>query len=102
MVKLSTEEYKLLSKKRNGVEGIPSVLRRKYDVDHIPVTGLVRSKIWYSFKIGAINAKRVIKKVTTMSPAKVFIKKILNIFIIGRCDLKSILFKRIKMVILTP
>ena len=55
--KLSTEEYRTLSKKRNGVEGRPSVLRRRYHVDHIPVQGLVRTKIWFGFKIGAINAK---------------------------------------------
>lgn len=102
LVKLSTEEYKLLSQKRNGVEGIPSVLRRKYDVDHIPVTGLVRSKIWYSFKIGAINAKRVIKRVTSMSPATVFITKCLSIYLIELHNLKPVLFRKTKMAILTP
>lgn len=59
--KISTDEYRDLSKKRNGVEGMPSVLRRRYHVDRIPVRGLVRSKIWFGFKIGAINAKRVLK-----------------------------------------
>lgn len=59
--KMSTESYRELSKKRNGIEGIPSILRRKYDVDRIPVRGLVRSKIWIAFKIGAINVKRVLK-----------------------------------------
>jgi hypothetical protein len=102
LVKLSTEEYKSLSKKRNGVEGIPSVLRRKYDVDHIPVKGLVRSKIWYSFKIGAINAKRVIKRMASMSPVIVFITKSLNIYLYGLNNLKIILFERIRMVVLTP
>lgn len=60
--KFSTEEYSSLAKKRNGIEGLPSVLRRKYKVDHIPTKGLVRSKIWFSFKIAAINVKRVLKK----------------------------------------
>ena len=60
--KLSSEEYRALSKKRNGVEGLPSVLRRRYNVDHMPVRGLVRSKIWFSFKIGAINVKRVLNR----------------------------------------
>ena len=59
--KLSTKEYIALQKKRNGVEGLPSVLRRRYQVDTMPVRGLVRSKIWFSFKIGAINVKRVLK-----------------------------------------
>ncbi len=34
--KMSIEEYRSLSKKRNAVEGIPSVLRRRYHVDSIP------------------------------------------------------------------
>lgn len=65
--RMQTEEYRTLAKIRNGVEGIPSVLRRKYHVDKIPVRGLVRSKIWFSFKIGAINAKRDIQKAMTKS-----------------------------------
>ena len=60
--KLSSDEYIALSKKRNGVEGLPSVLRRRYSIDHIPARGLVRSKIWFSFKIGAINVKRMLKR----------------------------------------
>lgn len=31
---------------RNGVEGIMSVMRRKYDIDHIPVFDLERLKSW--------------------------------------------------------
>ena len=58
--KLSTDEYKEYARKRNGVEGIPSILRRRYKVDEMPVRGLVRSKMWFGFKIGAINAKRFI------------------------------------------
>ena len=70
--KMSTDEYRDLSKKRNGVEGIPSILRRRYHVDHIPVRGLVRSKIWFSFKIGAINAKRVLKRAASLLQKSVF------------------------------
>ncbi|WHE06213.1 transposase [Thermoanaerobacterium thermosaccharolyticum] len=65
--KMSTEKYSVLQKIRNGVEGIPSILRRKYHVDVIPVRGLVRSKIWFSFKIGAINAKKVLKMAAEMA-----------------------------------
>ncbi len=61
--KLSTEEYRLLARKRNGVEGIPSILRRKYNVDHIPVRGHLRSKLWFTMKIGTINVKRVLARV---------------------------------------
>ena len=59
--KMSDEDYKQLINKRNGVEGLPSVLRRKYLVDRIPSRGLVRGKIWFAFKIAAINSKRLVK-----------------------------------------
>jgi hypothetical protein len=74
--KLSAEEYTSLQKKRNGVEGLPSVLRRRYHVDTMPVRGLVRSKIWFSFKIGAINVKRVLKMVAEKAAIQLTINKI--------------------------
>lgn len=42
----TTEEGKKNACRRNGVEGIMSVMRRKYDLDHIPVFGLERLKSW--------------------------------------------------------
>ena len=42
----STEEGKANARIRNGVEGIMSVMRRKYNIDHLPVFGLERIKIW--------------------------------------------------------
>ena len=59
LTKLSTADYKKISNKRNGVEGIPSILRRRFSVDHIKAKGHLRSKIWFSFKIAAINATRL-------------------------------------------
>lgn len=56
---LSSEKYRALQRKRNAVEGVPSILRRRYRVDDIPVRGYLRSKLWFSFKIGAINARRM-------------------------------------------
>ena len=61
ITKMGTSEYQELAKKRAGIEGIPSVLRRKYKIDHLPVRGEVRSKVWLGFKISAINCKRLIK-----------------------------------------
>ena len=43
---LNTKEYKKAANDRNASEGIMSVLRRKYDIDHIPVFGLDRSSTW--------------------------------------------------------
>ena len=52
---MGTEEYRKLANARAGVEGIPSVLRRRYRVDEMPIRGLVRSKLWFGFKIAAMN-----------------------------------------------
>lgn len=59
--RMSTEEYRKLANSRAGVEGIPSVLRRRYRVDEMPIRGLVRSKIWFGFKIAAMNFKSLLK-----------------------------------------
>ena len=73
--KLSTDEYKACARIRNGVEGVPSVLRRRYGVDNMPVRGLLRSKLCFGFKIGAINVKRVIAA-TLLSAHSVLLEKI--------------------------
>lgn len=54
----STEEFKKSSSFRNGVETIPSILRRRYGVDKIPVRGLIRSRFFFGCKIGALNIKK--------------------------------------------
>ena len=54
----STEDFKKQSRFRNGVEIIPSILRRKYGIDKIPVRGLIRSRFFFGCKIGALNIKK--------------------------------------------
>ena len=61
LAKLSTDEYKQLTRLRNAIEGIPSVLRRKYHVDDIPVLGYLRSRQFFLFKIGAYNFNKLLK-----------------------------------------
>ena len=56
-----TEEFKKLSNFRNGVETIPSILRRKYHVDYMPVHGLIRSRLFFGCKIGALNFRKFCK-----------------------------------------
>ncbi len=58
---MGTKEYRQKTNERAGVEGVPSVLRRRYQIDSMPVRGLVRSKIWFGFKIMASNIKSMIK-----------------------------------------
>ena len=59
--KMNTEEYKMLSNNRAGIEGTMSTLRRKYDIDNCPSTGLLRLKIKAGGDILAINIKKAIK-----------------------------------------
>ena len=59
--KLSTEEYQTLSRMRNAIEGIPSVLRRKFRVDEIPVFGLIRLKMFFATKIMAYNFGKLVR-----------------------------------------
>ena len=75
---ISTAEYIKLQKKRNGVEGIPSILRRKYNVDRVPVRGFLASKLWFSLKIGAININRLIKAISSQVNFIKFSKFIIN------------------------
>jgi hypothetical protein len=60
---LSKEEYRQLQRKRNGVEGLPSIFRRRYAVDKTPVRGYLNSKLWFSFKVGAANIRKLLKAV---------------------------------------
>lgn len=59
--KLSTEEYKELTRKRNAVEGVMSVLRRRYHVDDIPVFGYIRTKLFFRLKVAAYNFTKLLK-----------------------------------------
>lgn len=60
------EIFQKLSRFRNGVETIPSILRRKYGIDHIPVRGLIRSKFFVGNKIVALNFKKFCKAMQGM------------------------------------
>ena len=59
--KLSTDEYKELTKKRNAIEGVMSVLRRRYRVDAIPVFGFIRTKLFFRLKVAAYNFSKFLK-----------------------------------------
>ena len=60
-IRMGTEEYRDKVMIRAGVEGVPSVLRRKHRVDEMPIRGLMRSKIWFGIKVGAANLRRAYK-----------------------------------------
>ena len=54
-----TEEFRNLFKIRNGVETVPSMLRRLYHADRMPVRGLIRERFFFGCKIGALNFKKL-------------------------------------------
>lgn len=57
---MKTEKFKAFADFRNGVEAIPSLLRRKYNVDKMPVRGKMATKLFFSFKIAALNFKKLL------------------------------------------
>jgi len=56
-----SDEFSRLTKIRNGVETVPSYLRRAYNIDHMPVRGLKRTKQLFGLKIVASNIKKLCK-----------------------------------------
>src|SRR6056297_1058214 len=58
---MGEKEYIKECNQRAGIEGIPSVFRRKYNVDNMPVRGKLCQKIWFGFKVTAVNSKKLFK-----------------------------------------
>lgn len=56
---MGTEEFRNLFRIRNGVETLPSILRRLYHADRMPVRGLIRGRFFFGCKIGALNFKKL-------------------------------------------
>ena len=56
---MESEEFRNLFKIRNGVETLPSLLRRQYHADRMPVRGLIRGRFFFGCKIGALNFKKL-------------------------------------------
>jgi hypothetical protein len=59
--KMGEKEYIKECNQRAGIEGVPSVFRRKYNVDDMPVRGELCQKIWFGFKVAAANFKKLLK-----------------------------------------
>jgi len=80
---LGTERYQALADFRAGVEGVPSVLRRAYDIDGPPVRGLVPTSLWDHFKVMAYNFRsyyRYYQKTGLKGPSFAFILPCLKRF----------------------
>lgn len=55
---MTGEEGKNFAKFRNGVETIPSSLRRNYHADNLP-RGKTRGALFFGFKVGALNFRKL-------------------------------------------
>ena len=65
---LGTDLAKAMARKRNGIEGVMSVLRRKYHLDEIPVFGLIRSSLWVWSSLLSYNLVKLQKYLNFLTP----------------------------------
>ena len=63
---MKTEEFSQYSRFRNGVESIPSLLRRRYHVDRIPTHGKNQTRFHFGFKIAALNFQKLLDYVNSL------------------------------------
>lgn len=56
---MDTEEWKLLARIRNGIESVPSVLRKKYHADRMPVHGTRQNRFFFGCKVAALNVRKL-------------------------------------------
>lgn len=59
--RMQTERYKLMTKIRNGVETLPSLLKNQYHANDMPIHGLLRTKFFAGGKVGAINFRKLFR-----------------------------------------
>lgn len=55
------ESLKRAGRIRNGVETLPSILRRKYHVDRMPVRRKLKTKQFFGFKVMALNFTKLLR-----------------------------------------
>ena len=63
---MKTEEFSQYARFRNGVEAIPSLLRRRYNVDKIPTRGKNRTRFHFGFKIAALDFQKLLDYINSL------------------------------------
>jgi len=56
---MKSEEFKEHARFRNGVESLPSIIKRRYHADRMPVRGKLKTKLFFGFKVAAINFQKL-------------------------------------------
>lgn len=69
---LKTDEFKKLARFRNGIETVPAALRNRYHIDKIPVRGFLKIKLFFGFKIAGMNARKLIRYLTSQVSVAVY------------------------------
>lgn len=72
----NTDDYQKISNMRAGIEGIPSILRRFYQIDKRQTKGIVRLKWEFSTAMISINIKRGTKMDSVLTKILIFIQKL--------------------------
>lgn len=63
---MKTDEFNQYARFRNGVEAIPSLLRRRYNVDKIPTRGKKRTRFHFGFKIAALDFQKLLDYINSL------------------------------------
>ena len=61
-----TKKFSEYARFRNGVETIPAALRRRHNVDKMPARGLLRCRLYFWFKIAAMNVRKLVKYMSSL------------------------------------
>lgn len=63
---MKTEDFSQYARFRNGVEAIPSLLRRRYNVDKIPTHRKNRTRFHFGFKIAALDFQKLLDYINSL------------------------------------
>ncbi|ESL04211.1 hypothetical protein GCWU000282_00559 [Catonella morbi ATCC 51271] len=58
---LDEEARTFITRIRNGIETVPSIIRNKYRADKMPVRGKLKTKLFFGFKVVALNFSKLIR-----------------------------------------
>ena len=67
------EVQRLIGRIRNGVETVPSVLRNKYNVDKMPVRRKLKTKLFFGFKVAALNCTKLFRFIEKKEYCRAFL-----------------------------
>ena len=59
-VLMNEDTRTFIARIRNGIETVQSIIRNKYRVDKMPVRGKLKTKLFFGFKVVALNISKLI------------------------------------------